>query len=250
MFQGFYNLASGVLTQTRNLNVISNNMVNVTTPGFRSDTFTETTFRDVMMYRTGNMDKSGSTPIGQMNRIVAGDGNVTNYKKGGLTSTASSLDFALTSDGGFFEVQTEDGLMYTRNGSFILDNQGYLYLDGVGRVMGTNGPIYLGTDKLDTDTMGGLYNSETGAYLGRIRVVDFDDYDTDLEKTTGELFIATGNGRAIDAPIMQYYVEDSNVDPIREMTDMMGTQRALQSAAQIQRMYDQLMGQIVEIGPT
>ena len=131
-----------------------------------------------------------------------------------------------------------------------MDNQGYLYLDGAGRVMGTNGPIYLGVDKLDTDTMGGLYDGETGQFLGRIRVVDFDDYEADLEKATGDLFIATGNGRAIDAPIMQYYLEDSNVDPIKEMTGMMGTERALQSAAQIQRMYDQLMGQIVEIGPT
>ncbi len=249
MFQGFYNLASGVLTQTRKLNVISNNMVNVTTPGFKSDTFTETTFRDVMMYRTGNMDKSGSTPIGQMNRILTGDGNVTNYARGGPSQTASSLDFALMSDG-FFEIQTENGMLYTRNGSFVLDNQGYLYLDGVGRVMGTNGPIYLGIDTLESDSMGGLYNSETGQFMGRIRVVDFDDYDTELEKTTGDMFIATGNGRAVNASIMQYYLEDSNTDAIKEMTEMMSTQRALQSAAQVQRMYDQLMGQIVEIGPT
>ena len=43
MFKGFYNLASGVLTQTRNLNVIGNNMANISTPGFRQDTFTQTT---------------------------------------------------------------------------------------------------------------------------------------------------------------------------------------------------------------
>ena len=58
MFKGFYNLASGVLTQTRNLNVIGNNMANVSTPGFRKDTFTQTTFQDEMIYRIGNTDKS------------------------------------------------------------------------------------------------------------------------------------------------------------------------------------------------
>ncbi len=250
MFQGFYNLASGVLQQTRNLNVISNNMVNITTPGFRSDTYIETTFHDVMMYRTGNTDKSGTTPIGDMNFIVAGAGNVTNYDQGALTQTASSLDFALTGNG-FFAVQDGNQTVYTRNGSFCLDNDGYLYLDGVGRVLGTNGPIYLGTDKLDSDGMGGLYNSETGQFLGRIRVVDFADYDTDLEKTTGDLFVVRGNaGYDVNTSMMQYCLEDSNVDVIEEYTRMMSIERSLQSAAQIQKMYDELAGRIVQIGPT
>ncbi len=249
MFQGFYNLASGVLQQTRNLNVISNNMVNITTPGFRSDTYIETTFRDVMMYRTGNTDKSGNTPIGEMNRIVAGAGNVTNYKQGALTQTASSLDFALTTDG-FFAIQSGGQTVYTRNGSFCLDDEGYLYLDGAGRVLGTDGPIYLGTDKLGSDGMGGLYDSDTGQFLGRIRVVDFNNYDTDLEKTTGDLFVAAGNGQDVNASMMQYCLEDSNVDVIQEYTQMMSIERSLQSAAQLQKMYDQLAAKIVQIGPT
>ncbi len=248
MFQGFYNLASGVLTQTRKLNVISNNMVNVTTPGFKSDTYIQTTFKDVMMYRTGNADKS-QTAIGDMNMIAAGAGNVTNYTQGGITSTASSLDFMLSGNG-FFAVRSGGQTYYTRNGSFCLDNQGYLYLDGVGRVLGRNGRgIYLGTDRITSDSYGNLYNSDTQQYLGRIRVVDFNDYDTDLEKTTGDLFIATGNPRNVNTTVIQYAVEDSNVDAIQEMTDMITTERALQSVAQVQKMYDTLAGEIVKIGP-
>ena len=53
MYQGFYNLASGMLTQSRNLNVISNNMVNVQTAGYKSDTMVSTTFGEEMLYRTG-----------------------------------------------------------------------------------------------------------------------------------------------------------------------------------------------------
>lgn len=249
MFQGFYNLASGVLQQTRKLNVISNNMTNISTPGYKFDTYTETTFQDVLMYRTGNMDKSGNTLIGTMNRIVAGGGNVTNYSQGGLTETASSLDFCLTGDG-FFQIQVGGQMLYTRNGSFILDNEGYLYLDGMGRVMGTDGnPIYLGTDKITTDSVGGLYHEETGQYLGRIRVVDFNDYDTELEKTTGDMFIATGTPRDVTVPMRQNCLEDSNVDVIQEYTDMMAIERALQSAAQIQTMYDELAAKIVQLGP-
>ncbi len=249
MFQGFYNLASGVLTQTRKLNVISNNMVNVTTPGFKSDTYIQTTFKDVMMYRTGNADKSAAQ-IGNMNMIAAGAGNVTNYTQGRITQSSSSLDFSLNGSG-FFAVQSGGQTYYTRNGSFILDNQGYLYLDGAGRVLGRNGqPIYLGTDHLASDIYGNLYNSVSGQYLGRIGVVDFNNYDTDLEKTTGDLFIATGAGFNVDTQIQQYILEDSNVDAIQEMTNMMSTERALQSAAQVQKMYDQLAAQVVKIGPS
>ena len=249
MFKGFYNLASGVLTQTRNLNVIGNNMANISTPGFRQDTFTQTTCQDEMIYRIGNTDKSNPTPIGRMNCIVTGDGNVTSYKQGGLNPTASTLDFALQGEG-FFAVQSGNGVTYTRNGSFILDNEGYLYLDGVGRVLGTNGPIYLGTDKIACDSLGNLTSEENGQYFGRIRVVDFQDYDTELEKTTGDMFVATGAPRDVNTPMRQKFLEDSNVDVIKEYTQMMATERALQSAAQVLRMYDQLAAKIVQIGPT
>lgn len=249
MFKGFYNLASGVLTQTRNLNVIGNNMANISTPGFRQDTFTQTTFQDEMIYRIGNTDKSNPTQIGRMNCIVTGDGNVTNYTQGGITPTASSLDFALQGSG-FFAVQSGNGVTYTRNGSFILDNEGYLDLDGVGRVLGTNGPIYLGTDKISCDSLGNITSEETGQYFGRIRVVDFQDYDTQLEKTTGDMFVATAAPQDVNTSIMQEFVEDSNVDIIQEYTQMMASERALQSAAQVLKMYDQLAAKIVQIGPT
>ena len=52
MYQGFYNLASGMLTQNRNLNVISNNMVNIQTPGYKRDKMVSTTFQEEMLYRT------------------------------------------------------------------------------------------------------------------------------------------------------------------------------------------------------
>lgn len=61
MFQGFYDLAANMITQNRKMNVISNNMANVSTPGFKSDKLIETTFRDEMIYR---YDRDGKTPIG------------------------------------------------------------------------------------------------------------------------------------------------------------------------------------------
>lgn len=63
------------------------------------------------------------------------------------------MDFALTTPG-FFCVQTEGGTVYTRNGSFALDEEGYLTLPTVGRVLGQNGPIQLPTDDIISDSRG------------------------------------------------------------------------------------------------
>ena len=57
MYQGFYNLTSGMLTQSRNLNVISNNMVNVQTSGYKRDTMVTSTFQEEMLYRTDGITR-------------------------------------------------------------------------------------------------------------------------------------------------------------------------------------------------
>ena len=57
MYQGFYNLASGMLTQSRNLNTISNNMVNIQTPGYKNETMVSSTFKEEMLYRTGQQSR-------------------------------------------------------------------------------------------------------------------------------------------------------------------------------------------------
>ena len=248
MFQGFYNLASGVLSQNRNLNVVSNNMANVSTSGFKSDKYIASTFRQEMLYRSGNKDKSNPTAIGTADWVTSANTTVTNYTQGGYEPTTSTLDFAL-SDKGFFCIQTANGTVYTRNGSFSLDNEGYLTLPTIGRVLGQNGPIRVGTDKIEADENGNIY-SQTGALLGKLSIVDFQNYNTQLTKTTGDVFTATGQGTAVNTKVQWKAVERSNVDVVEQMTTMMSGQRALQSSAQVLKMYDQLMGKIVsQLGP-
>ena len=238
MFQGFYNLTSGMLTQTRKLNVISNNMANVTTPGFKSDTFTQRSFQDELMYRTGNLYKNDPQPIGTMNWKVGG----------GFSTTVSPLDTCIIGDG-FFQVKTADGMVYTRDGSFSLDDEGYLYLSGLGRVQGESGDIKLSSDQITIDADGSIVDSDQGTIVGKLKLVDFADYAAQLTKAPGNAFTATGQTRQAQASVRQNALEDSNVDAISEMTDMMTSQRALQSAAQVLSMYDKLAAKIVEIGP-
>lgn len=76
MYQGFYNLTSGMLTQQRNLNTVSNNMVNIQTPGYKSDRMVSSTFQEEMLYRTGRTDKSRYTELGITSKIRTAQRNL------------------------------------------------------------------------------------------------------------------------------------------------------------------------------
>ncbi|MEG0189570.1 MAG: flagellar hook-basal body complex protein [Lachnospiraceae bacterium] len=247
MFRGFYSLTSEMICQNRNLNVISNNMANVSTPGYRSDKFLSSTFKEEMLYRSGNKDKRNQTALGEVAMIRTGREVATDYSMGGFESTEGVLDFALQGKG-FFEIQTNNGTVYTRDGSFMIDNDGYLALSGIGRVMGSNGPIRLGTDDIVVDAQGNIYDQTGQTTYGRIAVVDFADYNQ-LTKQDNGMFTSGVQGTPVNTPMLWKYIEKANVGVVNEMTSMMSGQRSLQSAAQVLKMYDQLMGKIVsEIG--
>ena len=240
MFKGFYNLTSGMLTQQRHLNVVGNNMVNISTAGFKESRYTATTFDDVMYTRVGNKEKE-YTEIGRQSYIRANSEIYVTYDQGIPEPTDIPLDFAIMGDG-FFAIQQEGGdIVYTRAGSFSLDDEGYLCFPGVGRVLSNEGqPIILGTDKLDVDRLGNIFQKD-GGYLGRLGVYNFEDLEQ-LEHNDAGFF--TGEGaEAMETPeVMWKYLERSNVDMIRQMTDMLTCQRALQSAASVTKMYDEVMG--------
>ncbi|MDO5062399.1 MAG: flagellar hook-basal body protein [Peptostreptococcaceae bacterium] len=237
MLQGLYNLTSGVLTQNRNLNVISNNMVNVSSPGFKKDTMVSTTFKEEMLYRAQNNGSNSSSELNNASKIRSATETMVNHEQGAFEETGNPLDMALA-EKGFFEIQSPSGRLYTRNGSFIIDEQGYLALPSIGRVMGQSGPILLNTDKIQVETDGTIRGVE-GNVIDKVKVVDFENYDA-LQKTPAGLFIGN-DPQAVNGHIVQNTLERSNVSMISEMTSMMTSQRAIQSAAQIIKIYDQLM---------
>ena len=240
MFKGFYNLTSGMLTQQRHLNVVGNNMVNVSTAGFKESRYTATTFDDVMYARVGNREKI-YTEIGRQSYIRANSAVYTNFQQGIPEPTNIPLDFAIMGDG-FFAIQGEDGTVsYTRAGSFCLNDEGYLYFSGMGFVLDPQGQtIQLRTDKITADEQGNIYN-RNGELLGQIGVYAFEDNGQLVHNENG---FFTGNGaQAMENPqLLWKYVERSNVELLRQMTDMITCQRALQSCATVTKMYDELMG--------
>ena len=286
MVKGFYNLTSAMLTHGRHLDVISNNMANAATAGFKTDRFTGSTFENVMWELVGNRTKS-YTEIGEQSWISAPSQLYTDFSQGSLDNTLLPLDFAINGPG-YFAVQTRDpnavpeepenpeenleenpeepetpeqpegrgypegwpdvwrGVVYTRAGSFSLDNEGYLTLPNQGRVLSqTFEPIRLVTDQFDTDGYGGLF-TKNGGFLGRIGVFTFGDDETALEKDDYGMFTAEQDGQPAATPVLNGWVERSNIDWVKEMTEMISTQRVYQSAAEAIKIYDNVLNRVTQ----
>ena len=139
MFKGFYNLTSGMMTQQKRMSNVANNLTNISTPGFKGSHHTISTFQDVMYNRVGNLNKSSYQPIGRQSYIVATDEIVTDYTQGALEETGIALDAAIDGEGFFAIRNAANETMYTRSGSFSLDEQGYLCYSGFGRVRRRSG---------------------------------------------------------------------------------------------------------------
>ena len=243
MFKGFYNLTSGMLNQGKYLDVVANNMTNTATAGFKADTYVGQTFDEVMYTRVGNKVKN-YTDIGPQSYATVASDVITDYSQAGFDQTDLPLDFAIDGEG-YFAIQTEDGVAYTRGGSFMLDDEGYLYLSGHGRVLDTaNQPIRLMTDDVNCDATGRI-TAETGEYLGQLGVFTFADGVQPTKDNMG-LFRTDAAAVASDATIRQRMVERSNIDLVEQMTNMMSSQRAYQSAAQALKIYDGIMTKATE----
>ena len=239
MVRGFYALGSGMLTQSRILTGISNNLANVETPGYKKKEVTASTFGSMVINRVD----SEKTPIGSMSLITVADKTNVIHSEGTLKNTERSLDFAIQGEG-FFAVQGKNGTVYTRNGSFNVDADGYLVLNNVGRVLGQNGPIQIGTDQFSADTQGNL--TVNGKNVNKIAVYNFNDYNN--LKIAGEgMYTSAGAAATLiqNPEIMWKTVEGSNVNAAEEMTDALKVQRNLQNCSQAINMYDQVLSNAV-----
>lgn len=241
MFRGFYQLTSGMLSQGRRLDVIANNMTNVSTAGYKADRYTDSTaFKEVMLNRLGNKDKVNTEEIGPYAYILAPDQLYTDYTQGSLEETELPLDFAIEGDG-FFAIEWNGEVAYTRAGSFNLDEESYLVLPGQGRVLDENRqPIQLPTDNIYVDVDGGIYTLANRNHLATLGIFAFPDNGA-LERNDHGLFTGGQPQLSENYVIHHKWLERSNANMVHEMVSMMSAQRALQSAASLSKIYDQVI---------
>jgi flagellar basal-body rod protein FlgF len=264
MLRGFYTAASGMLSMQRRQESLANNIANANTPGYKADQATLRAFPEMLLYQMGSKTVPTKqpknlpiqNPIGSINTGVYVQEYVPNYGQGALRETNVSTDMALI-DGVFpdetgsifFTVQNENGEpRYTRNGNFTVDGQGYLVttqgyyvLDQAGNPIPTDGMEFTVTPE------GTVQVNGQNIPLGIAYAADANQ----LEKEGNGLF----NGEAGPVPagvtytVQQGFLEQSNVDAVQTMTQMMEAYRSFEMNQRVLKAYDESLGKAVsEIG--
>ena len=222
------------ISARRQMDVIANNIANAGTIGFKSE----------RMVFTQYLQDIGD---GQTITFVEDAAVVRDFRDGPIIVTSNPLDVAIRGEG-FFQVETIDGIRYTRNGR--------MRLDGDGTLVTSNGYAVLSLDQLpiltipgDTDitiSADGTVSSESGE-LGTLAIVAFENPYV-LRKLGNGLYEAdTLPDRTTGATVVQGAIENSNVEPIIEMTRMIALLRSYQSSQTLANQEDELSRRAISV---
>lgn len=249
MIRGLYTSAAGMAANSARQEVLTRNIENMDTPGYKGDQAVLASFPSLLISLLNNRSAlpTGGT-IGELGTGVAIDEISTLFDQGNLEETDRALDVAIQGSG-FFVLQTTAGQRVTRNGAFEVDGRGRLVTADGDLVLGVNGPISVGTAsdvKIERD---GRVLAD-GQVVDRLLLVDFARRDQ-LVKTGGGLF-AAGNAQATIVQNPQVFsgsLESSNVDQVKTMTEMISVLRAYEASQRMIRYQDETLQKAVnEIG--
>ena len=226
MLAGFYTVASGILTQQRNINVIGSNLTNSQTAGYRAQRVITTEFEKEYLTRLENGEYVDLGDTGSPCVLI--DTVDTDVQYQSLKETESPYDMALVGDG-YFNVQGEDNLYMTRNGNFNIDEEGYLVLDGIGRVMGESGELRIGGSDFVVTQEGYVFDSNN-QYVDKLLVTNPAE-GSDIQKRPNGFFTCDNVETVDEIDVYQKTLERSNVDMNQEYTNLIAAQRAFQACS-------------------
>lgn len=254
MNYGLYLSAGGALSSLHRQDVITNNLANLNTVGFKPDSVE---FRTRLAERLESgaaftepqliLEQLGGGPGAQPTRI--------NFVQGGLTKTGNDLDLALEGDG-FFVVHTgrdagNDSLRFTRDGRFTLNAAGELVMSATGmRVLDhEDQPIRLdrsATVQIDAD--GQIL--QNGAPVARLQIATVDDTRSLMKEGASLLRFKPGVAnlavrQPATAAVRQNHLENSAVDPIMALNAMIDASKAVSANATMMQYHDNVMGQVI-----
>lgn len=251
MLDSLFIAATGLNAQQTNIDVISNNIANVNTAGYKKS---KVDFNDLLYKET--MRHSSIQSYGEYTTVTGIGVSATNVQKvfddGSLKETSKALDLAISGNG-FFEVMMNDGTAaYTRTGIFSLNKDGYIvdkngnYLSSMVQLPPDFEEIYVTSDGVVSVK---LPLEENAVEVGRIELASFVN-PNGLKPTGNNMYITTENSGdpIIAAPgeigvgvLSQGYFEASNVEYVEELTDLMLAQRTYEMNSKMLQASDQLM---------
>ena len=239
--------------QARRLDIIANDLANTNTSGYKKDVAVVSSFKEAYIMRLNDTENfiPNDETIGKITYGAKIDEVYTDFTQGSVISTSLETDLALQGDG-FFVVQTPNGLAYTRDGNFTINQYGDLVTkEGYG-VMGQEGAINLGEDymgsagKLAIQNNGEVYVD--GAYIDTLDIASFEDTKT-LTKMDDNLFTGEGARKEFTGSVLQSFLETANVNPVSAMVDMITVARAYETNQKMIQTQDTILGKAVnELG--
>lgn len=237
MLSGFYTISSGMLTRQREIDVISNNLVNVNTPGYTAERVVTGSFEQELAVRLQNQTVNQIGGSMQTSNIITG--TIETQNSGLIKETGKDFDIALNGVG-LFQVEQEDGVMaYTRNGQFDMNEEGYLILEGVGYVQGNGGAIKIDTQNFSIDYDGSVYDQD-GQYIDKISAYILEE-GGQMEKQPSGVFTSDDMQAVIQGTSFhQGSLELSNVDMNTELTHLVDIQRSFQTCSSAIQIIDTL----------
>ncbi|MDD3368969.1 MAG: flagellar basal-body rod protein FlgF [Lachnospiraceae bacterium] len=249
MLKGLYTAYTGMLNQQNRMDIMTNNLANADTTGYKKEGATSQAFDSVMAVKIKDVTEGGSGAnarrLGYVAPGVKIGENYTDYSEGSLRETGNTYDLALT-DAGFFNIEFtnkagETSTKYTRDGNFTLTTGGYLVTQDGDFVLGTNGQHIRLNPLLETSINENGVISQNGTTVATLRLTDFADYDY-LEKYGENLYqtIEGATTQAVNANTQVYsgYLESSNVSVVNEMVNMISIARDYESNQKLVQTYD------------
>ncbi len=244
MVKGLYTAYTGMINEQNRMDILTNNLANSATTGFKKEGATSEAFSDVLAVKIKDTSEANiPKALGYMNMGVKIGENYTDYSQGAFRNTNNTFDLALAGDG-FFNVEFtskggETKTMYSRDGSFTLNATGQLVNKNGDFLLDTHGNHITLNPLIETtiERNGGIY--QNGALVATIQVSNFEDYNY-LEKY-GENYLQTVEGAteiASDATVRSGYLEASNVQVVSEMVEMINVTRAYESNQKIVQAMD------------
>lgn len=254
MLRGIYTSVSSMITLQSRQSIITNNLANINTTGYKEENLISKSFDEVMLSNNDNYVNGNATKqlLGNMSFGVRIDETVTNYNQGTHVATDNNMDFAIEGSGFFEVIDENNNRYYTRDGDFSVDAQGYLVTNAGYSVMGINNStgaserIYVGNGEIAITPDNNINIDGNSMY--RFRVVDFDNYDG-LEKVGNNVYTGQNGNLTNDVNIKQGYLEGSNVDAISTTALLMETVNEFQANQKVIQSFDSILSKIAnEIG--
>lgn len=235
---GIYGALSGAVTVDNRLEVLSNNLANVNTPGFKQQ----------RSYFQSLLNNQVQTGTGEGVNYSSMEGTETDFSQGSIEHTGRGLDLAIQGEG-FFKVADQDGFYYTRHGGFMRMPDGALVTRSGEQLVGEDGPITIPDQDVRIQGDGAIIGAN-GQQLGQVDVYTVPDKQALTQQGNSLWSTDQAGGEEVleDSEVQQGHLESSNVSPIWITTELIASNRSFQSYQRAVKAYDTVAEKTNSIG--